>query len=214
MKKVFSALAVAAVAVSALAIVPALASQTTTGNGAPSGSHYNLNIIGVPKTKTADMTGSNTHVIFVNLNKQGTKVSTNIYLYPGDFQVTDGNGTDGTASFDLPTTTATDYTIWARAVGTPGGSASIYDCVTDSTGAIYCPTEASLTMTRKNGKVDNFQNVTTDLTTFTLPAGSALSLACGGRTSISLFDPCVYGYLWNYDNNGLKVLQVRFYPNN
>ena len=29
-----------------------------TGNGAPSGPHYNLNLIGVPQDKSADMTGS------------------------------------------------------------------------------------------------------------------------------------------------------------
>ena len=29
------------------------------GNGAPSGAHYTLNIIGVPKAKTADMSGNN-----------------------------------------------------------------------------------------------------------------------------------------------------------
>src|SRR5438445_10399461 len=38
-----------------------------TGNGAPSGAHYNLNIIGVPRDKTADMTGDNGHRIFVPL---------------------------------------------------------------------------------------------------------------------------------------------------
>src|SRR5256885_6126432 len=43
------------------------ASVATTGNGAPSGSHYNLNIIGVPKNKTADMTGNDGHRIFVSL---------------------------------------------------------------------------------------------------------------------------------------------------
>lgn len=36
-----------------------------TGNGAPSGAHYNLNIIGVPKTKTSDMTGNQGRRIFV-----------------------------------------------------------------------------------------------------------------------------------------------------
>ena len=37
------------------------------GNGAPSGPHYNLNIIGVPKDKTADMDGNQGHRIFVKL---------------------------------------------------------------------------------------------------------------------------------------------------
>jgi hypothetical protein len=40
----------------------------TTGNGGPSGSHYTLNIIGVPKGKSADMTGNNGSRIFVLLN--------------------------------------------------------------------------------------------------------------------------------------------------
>src|SRR3989442_8514623 len=44
------------------------ASVATTGNGAPSGSHYNLNIIGVPKDKTADMNNNDGHRIFVQLN--------------------------------------------------------------------------------------------------------------------------------------------------
>src|SRR5919197_1212012 len=52
----------------------------TTGNGAPSGAHYNLNIIGVPKQKSADMTGSNGHVIFVSLAG-----NTKINLSAGDF---------------------------------------------------------------------------------------------------------------------------------
>src|SRR6266568_1509172 len=38
-----------------------------TGNGAPSGGHYSLNIIGVSKNKTASMTGDNGHRIFVPL---------------------------------------------------------------------------------------------------------------------------------------------------
>ena len=41
---------------------------STTGNGAPSGSHFNLNIIGVPKDKTADMNNNDGHRIFVQLN--------------------------------------------------------------------------------------------------------------------------------------------------
>jgi hypothetical protein len=27
-----------------------------------------------------------------------------------------------------------------------------------------------------------------------------------------LFDDALRGYLWEYDNNGLKLLQLRFYP--
>jgi hypothetical protein len=67
----FVAVAVASAALSLSGAVGA--STATTGNGAPSGAHYDLNIIGVPKGKTASMTGSNTHVIFVSLGTTSTK---------------------------------------------------------------------------------------------------------------------------------------------
>jgi hypothetical protein len=80
---------------------PAIAQSTcdpsdldNTGNCAPSGPHYNLNIIGVEKAKTADMTGSNRHTIFVALGKTGG-VTSKIYLTPAeDFKVCDGNAFD------------------------------------------------------------------------------------------------------------------------
>jgi len=30
---------------------------------------------------------------------------------------------------------------------------------------------------------------------------------------VNLFDLCLEGYFWRYDNNGLKLLQIRFYKN-
>jgi len=54
-------------ATSATTTTTAAASVATTGNGAPSGAHYNLNLIGVPKDKTADMTNNDGHRIFVQL---------------------------------------------------------------------------------------------------------------------------------------------------
>jgi hypothetical protein len=81
----------------ALTIALAVPAYAQTGNGAPSGRHYNLNIIGVDKGKTSDLAGSNRHTIFVWLGKNGT-VSSKIYLTPGeDFRVCDGNATDGVA---------------------------------------------------------------------------------------------------------------------
>ena len=78
-----------------VAASPALAQ---TGNGAPSGPHYNLNIIGVEKSKNPKLTGSQRHTIFVALGRTGT-VTSRIYLTPAlDFQVCDGNAFD--AAFD------------------------------------------------------------------------------------------------------------------
>src|SRR3972149_1028843 len=81
-KKLLSLLGVAALCTSA----------AFAGNGAPSGAHYNLNIIGVSNPKTADMSNSNGHVIFVALGGRDNTVRTKIILTEGDFAVTDKNG--------------------------------------------------------------------------------------------------------------------------
>src|SRR5215213_8489563 len=70
-------------------------SYVGTGNGAPKGAHYNLNIIGVPKGKA--MSNGSGNVIFVP--ETG---STKIMLSEGPFDVLDKNGTDGQAAFQLP----------------------------------------------------------------------------------------------------------------
>lgn len=191
----------------------------TTGNGAPSGAHYSLNIIGVPKSKNPDMGGPGGSVIFVNLGtKDGAPVTTKILLEQsasaGEFAVLDKNGTDGEAKFSLPAPGG--YTIWARALGTPGGSARITTCATDVTGTVadgdICSTQHEV-FVRGTGK-SSFRNVTTALTTLELDAVADADAvtACGG-TTVGLFDPCLQGYFWQYDNNGLKLLQVRFYQN-
>jgi hypothetical protein len=193
----------------------AMAQQATTGNGAPSGSHYNLNIIGVSKDKSANPDWASGNVIFVGLGSRNATVSTKILLNqaaPGVFEVTDKNGTDGEASFSLPAPGG--YTVWARALGTPGGKAKITTCATDivlNDPGVICSTQNEV-FVRGTGK-SSFRNVTVALTTITLDpvADAAAVLACGS-TTVSLFNTCLQGFFWQYDNNGLKLLQVRFYP--
>src|SRR4030042_2682062 len=115
------------------------AANLTTGSGAPSGAHYNLNVIGVPKSKTADMTGSSGHRIFVPLTG-----SCQIKLGEGTFQVLDANCTDAEARFQLPNPDPTNsgrttYSVWPRALGKPGGSSETTTCATDpADGQLYC----------------------------------------------------------------------------
>ena len=80
----------------ALLVVCLVTPAFAAGNGAPAGAHYNLNIIGVAKDKTAVMTDTSRHTIFVPLEGK-----TSIRLTEGDFAVLDGNGTDGQAAFRL-----------------------------------------------------------------------------------------------------------------
>src|SRR2546428_5038363 len=198
------------------------ATLAQTGNGAPGGAHYNLNIIGKTDCPTDPMTTGNGHVIFVLLN--GGDVATNlpgklastiskvnkIYLQQAPdantFAVLDGNGCDGNgALFELPNPT-NGYSIWARALATPGGSATMTTCATDpTTSEIVCST-LNVLLTRDKGQQE-FANVTSQLTTMTF-----VDPATGKTVTVSIFDPALQDYFWNYQNNGLRLAQLRFYP--
>jgi len=206
----------AAVAAAMTVTAAAAAQKASTGNGAPSGSHFNLNIIGVSHDKSPNMNKGSGDVIFVGLGSSSDAVTTKILLSQtadSEFAVLDKNGTDGEASFALPLPGS--YTVWARALGTPGGQSKIATCATfidptTFTSTILCSTDNQV-FVRGKGK-SSFRDVTSALTTITLVPGSAAELACGTPT-VSLFAPCLQDFLWQYDNNGLRLLQVRFYPN-
>ncbi|PYP08016.1 MAG: hypothetical protein DMD59_13445, partial [Gemmatimonadetes bacterium] len=92
--------------------------------------------------------------------------------------------------------------------------AKITTCATDSPlvadAGTICSTLHEV-FVRGTGK-SSFKNVTPALTTIELVDGSAVALACGS-TTVSLFATCLEGFFWQYDNNGLKLLQIRFYLN-
>jgi hypothetical protein len=177
-----------------------------TGNGAPSGGHYTLNIIGVPKAKTADMVGDNGHRIFVPLWG-----NPKIMLTEGpDFLVLDANGTDGQASFELPNPDPTGsgttvYSVFARALGTPGGKSLMTTCATDPVDGTEVCSVATLTLQRSKGK-STFDNVTKDLLYIYADINGD-----GILDRVALFDDSLTGYFWDYDNQGLKLAQLRFY---
>ena len=185
------------------------AGQTLTGNGAPSGPHYDLNIHGIQQGGSASTT-SNGNNIFVPLYGR-----CKIMLSPGAYQVLDPNCLDGSAGFQLPnpvasttsTSVTTVYSVWVRALAKPGGSSSMTTCATDpTTGALVCSVDAYVSVqTRKSGQ-SVFSNVTADLLFVTY-----CDTATGKLTQVPLFDPSLQNYFWQYDNNGLKLLQLRFY---
>jgi hypothetical protein len=177
----------------------------SAGTGLPSGSHYNLNIIGVPKGKSADMTGNNGRRIFVNESGKTT-----INLLEGDFQVLDANGTDGKAIFQLPDPVAGDgltakYSVYARALGKPGGSASQTTCATEiATGDYYCSVDSAVYVSHESSK---FTNVSKYLLSMFID----LDGDGDGDKVVPLFSDGYQDFLWEYDNSGLKLLQLRFY---
>lgn len=184
---------------------PALFARAIVGNGAPSGSHFNLNIIGVANPKSSNLSGGDGRRIFVPLAG-----STKIMLSQGDFAVLDANGTDGSASFQLPNPDPendgiTTYSVYARALGKPGGSSKTTTCATDpTTGETYCSVE-SMVMVREGGK-SSFSNVSKQL----LYVYADLD-GDGTVERMPLFDDRLENYYWQYDNNHLKIVQLRFY---
>jgi hypothetical protein len=197
----------------------------------PNGKHYNLNIIGVPKGKNPDMSGNNGHRIFVKLGKDGVTASTKIYLIeadePDEFAVLDANGTDGVAKFMLPlpgecygtldpvtgdivtpASCTVSYTVWARALGKPNGEAWMKTCVEDPDlpGGYLCSiAEYTIHLERKNGK-STWDNVTEELLFVSANFDTDPAIE-----HIQIFDPLFDTYYWQYDNQGLKLTQLRFY---
>jgi hypothetical protein len=180
-------------------------SDSTTGSAVPNGAHYNLNIIGVPKGKTSAMTGNNGGRIFVPLEG-----SCQIKLTMGSFNVLDGNCTDGTGIFQLPNPDAnndgiTTYSVWARALGKPGGSSKTTTCATDPVdGQLYCSMYSTVSV-RNTGK-SSFTNVSKQLLYVYADIDGD-----GTVDRMPLFDSRLENYYWQYDNSGLKLLQLRFY---
>jgi hypothetical protein len=228
----------------------AMAQQDQTGNGAPSGYHYTLNIIGVQNPKTATMDGSNGHVIFVSLSGHNK-----IELTEGDdFAVLDANAFDDPAEFMLPppgvdpyiignTTgkdTITDYSVFVRPLGKPGGWANITTCadLVDSTFGGLLPSNVQKTIlnsagyfggyasieqvgssiTFRDSKKSTFTNVTAQLTTIVFRVWVDLNVNTVQDEGeiyyvrVPIFDDALQGEYWDYDNAGLKNLQIRFYP--
>jgi hypothetical protein len=180
------------------------AAQSLSGNGAPSGAHFNLNIIGT-KTKTGvDASGGGR--IFVPLTG-----STKIQLAEGDdFAVLDANGTDGSAKFQLPAADpdgdgVTDYEVFARALGKPGGSSTLTTCATDpATGEELCSGD-SLALVRGKGR-QRFENVSRELLFVSVDLDGD-----GVTEEVGLFDDALQDFFWQVDNNGLRLAQLRFY---
>lgn len=202
-KTLFSTVTAGALLASSVGI----AGAQSTGNGAISGAHYNLNLIGVSKDKTADMTNTNGHSLFVPLDGNAK-----IWLQEGDsFNVLDRNGTDSNgASFQLPNPDpdgdgVTEYSVYARALGKPGGSGTLtpgaYDPVTGE--ALY--SIEYVDVERSKGK-STFDNVSAELLYVYVDVDGD-----GDIDRLPLFDDRLEDYFWEYDNHGLKLVQLRFY---
>jgi hypothetical protein len=204
------------------------------GNPCPGAKSYQMNIIGVPKDKNPDMTNNSGHRIFVPLNG-ATKIFMTGDTSPAeglqcgsDFYVADANATDGSGKLVVPCTNvnadSTDpgvcYDVFITALGTPFGHVDVdvvctfNDTVVADIDQGTCATgNIDFDLTRGKG-----QPVQKDITNFLRASGcfdADLSGTCdtGEKTfnNIWIFNlEALLEYYWNYDNQGLRVSQVRF----
>ena len=191
-------------------------SVPSKGNGAPSGKHYTLNLLGKDWEKDEDTSimDNNGHRIFVRLDGR-----TRIKLSEGPFDVIDADGTDKSAAFQLPkpydetdeTFSEPKYTVYIRVLGKPDGWADMWSGFTDENGTDWLSLEV-IELRQSGGKVNRqsppkFVDVTKELTTIYVDMdGDSIPERYG------LFDNALWEYFWDYDNHGLRHVQLRFYP--
>lgn len=191
-----------------LAAAPTFASADV---GFPAGTHYNLNILG--KEKVGGGTGGKATggKIFVPL--YGT---CRIMLSEGAYQVTDADCVkDAQAAFTLPNpdpgnTGTSAYSVFIRALGKPGGNATFATCAQETNPQTleveeWCSSE-KVVVTRVGG-YSPATDVTRQATTVCYDSDGD-----GDVDREHIFADENKDYLWKYDNNGLRLAQMRFYP--
>ena len=203
-----------------VALAGNLPAPVQAGNGAPSGAHYNLNIIGVDKAhQNVNPDSYKGHVIFVPLGPLNGKCD--IGLTAGDYQVTDKSCLDGDrAEFSLPNPDNGDgtlaYSVWVRALGKPGGSATMVTCFTE-----FADTNTAETTWCNSGDLVVSLNrlVGANGPKFVDVSKQLLQVCADVDNTdgvdlelVPLFSDEGENYFWHYDNNGLRLLQMRFYP--
>lgn len=222
----------------------AFAVPTFAGVGSipDNGTHYNLNLIGVPKGKKVDMTDSQRRTIFVPLDTAGNLTGGVKISYvrntqnPNAFQVLDGNATDGQATIAVPYEFCGDlnagcqdllsYKVYAVALGKPSGVAVVeahctYDAqVVDKDGTTGMTCDDTLQLGGFTLKRDAGTPKPTDISDVFRATGcldlNTTGICDKGDLAFSnlwIFNiPQLTDYFWDYTNTNLKVMQVRFYP--
>jgi hypothetical protein len=179
------------------------------------------------------------HIYLCNsTNDEGDSTDPRCAAYgnPDNWGVIDANATDGDgaliavpdpcAGSDIVDGCTPRYSVWARARA--GGNATLTTCATeeelpeDEIQDTWCGGNGINLYPTKGRKA---QDVSGALLFMTISVDDALDpelAACidpdGDSTDllpdsydVYLFDRCFENYFWNYDNNGLKNLELRFY---
>jgi hypothetical protein len=173
------------------------------------GAHYNLNILA--KDTHADVGDSDGHTMFVKDNGK-----TQIYMTQGDeFKVLDRNGLKGSAEFQIA---PGYYNVYAIARGKPNGKVNIsaFGNFTDETlqQKLIMLGFVNLSRDKKKPQSENINELfyvgPIELCTEVNDTGACVETVV--YNDYWVFDiPYLDDYFWDYNNTGVKLLQVRFY---
>lgn len=215
MKKLF-AVAMVAIMLLTLAATPAFGAPKGIDMNGP---HYNLNLVGKGKVMPGDYDNWDRHTMFVPETTAGFETpnglpGVTIWMQQGpEFAVIDGNATDGEGRFQLG---PGRYAVYIASKAKPGGETYIAGWVqyTDPTGTTYYYLKVGeINVTRKWQDAHDLFWVT--------DAEDALGLITEETwvfdylSLINATDAYENAtYFWQFDNNGNKLIQVRFYPLN
>jgi hypothetical protein len=192
------------------------------------GKHFNVNIIGVPNGKTADMDNTNGDTIFVPLDKSGLVAKTcKIYMAanvddPDRFQIVDRNACDADGAkilvpFEYYGTLS--YNVYAISLGKP----SEFGVSIEATATFQTNTTADLLMdsvqieARQAGKpkVTEISDIFR-ATGWIDEAGGTAGVYDPGIdiafNNVWVFNiPTLLEYYWDYTTTDLRHMQLRFY---
>jgi hypothetical protein len=191
--------AIAAMGLIAIVAAPASAAPV---EGMPNGAHYNLNLLGKNYCPGDDMKGGNRHTIFVRLRYWDADADPVLGNNKGNVTTLDKGkpGKPGEpAEGDIRTCGIVDS-------GTPT------DPLDDE---VVCSTE-NVILTRATGK-PQWRNETQALTTIEYyynctDTTEPIDVSTCSVTRVNLFDDDFYQYFWDYDNDGLRLVKLRFFP--
>jgi hypothetical protein len=249
-----------------IAMVVGLGTAFARPEGTPDANRiFKFNIIGVSNPKSVNMDQAAGSVVFVNLNgpskinlvcSDDEAIQDQYGIDAGSFDVLDKNGTDTSGAIvALPdpgldpyiigqkgdADTWSNYSIYIRSLGKPGGWATITTCadLLDSTfggllpgdlvriinragafGGYASVEQVGREITERPQGKSKFTNVTAELLTIVFQVVVDLD---GDLTTLDdqetvyirvpIFDDMLENEYWEYDNNGLKLLQVWIYDN-
>jgi len=171
------------------------------------GKHYNLNIIGVGNDNHGDVGDSSGHTMFVKLNGKTKIIMTQDP--EGEFDVVDRNGLQGPAEFNIA---PGHYNVYAVALGKPTNNPDVdinaYGNFSDIVEGVKLIHLGYVNINRTTGKPKSVNINELFYVEVTINTTGGLV----HYKDVWVFDiPELLEYWWDYDNHGLKLLQVRFY---